>query len=214
MDLTALFRLSYGLYVVGVKTPDGLGGCVVDSVAQVASGEPPKLILSCRKPNYTNALIKAEMEFTLSVLSEKTDPFVVSNFGFQSARDADKWPNVPHTLKDGLPVLDGAASYVRCRVGEIRELETHTLFICDVVDAWNGEADAKPLIFAEYQRTMKNAAREAFNAFKAGKIPASGAKWRCSVCGYTHGGPEPFEKLPADWLCPICGVGKDKFEKT
>lgn len=214
MDPKALFRLSYGLYVVGVKTPDGMGGCVVDAVAQVAAGNPPKIVLACRKPNYTNELIQAEGEFTLSVLSEKTDPFVVANFGFQSARIADKWRNVPHTLKNGLPTLDAAAAYVRCRVVEARDMETHTLFICDVADAWTGGENDRPLIYGEYQRTMKDAAREAFNAFKAGgKAPVPEPKWRCSVCGHAHEGPEPFEKLPADWLCPLCGAGKEKFEK-
>ena len=49
-------------------------------------------------------------------------------------------------------------------------------------------------------------------------------KWRCSACGYeydpdagdTDAGIEPgtsFEELPDDWVCPVCGAGKDAFEK-
>jgi len=213
MDVTALHRLSYGLYIVGVKTPNGFGGCVVDAVAQVASGNPPSLILSSMKGNYTNERIKAEGEFTLSVLAEDANPFVVAIFGFQSARTADKWSHVPHDFKDGLPVLKEAAAWLRCRVTEAKELSTHTLFICQITDAWNSAAQAKPLIFANYQKTMKNDAVEAFKAFKAGdKVPETRPTPRCSICGYAYAYAVPLEQLPADWKCPVCGVGKDKFE--
>jgi flavin reductase (DIM6/NTAB) family NADH-FMN oxidoreductase RutF/rubredoxin len=230
MDVTALFKLSYGLYVAGVKTDAGLGGCIVDAVAQVAAGDPPNVIVSCMKKNYTNECIKKTGEFTLSVLPVDADPFVVANFGFQSARDAAKWDNVPHTIKDGLPLLDGASAYIRLRVVDRKELVTHTLFICDVIDAENGENTAKSLIFGDYQAAMKTAASEAFKKFKeTGKPPArdknsSGgaapgaeaaktAKWTCTVCGYAYDGEVPFEKLPKDWKCPLCGMGKDKFAK-
>jgi len=169
MDSTALHRLSYGLYIVGVKTPNGFGGSVVDAVAQVSSDNPPNLILSSMKRNYTNELIKAEEEFTLSILTEDINPLVVAIFGFQSARTADKWSHVPHDFKDGLPVMKDAAAWMRCRVIETKELSTHSMFICQVTDAGNGTTQAKPLLFGEYQKTMKNNAIEAFKAFKADK---------------------------------------------
>jgi len=213
MDTTALYSFSYGLYIVGVKTPDGFGGCVVDAVAQVTSDKPPSLILASMKGNYTNERIRATGEFTLSVLAEGIDPFIVANFGFQSSRTAAKWPNVPHDFNGGLPVVKGAAAWVRCRVTEAKELSTHTLFICQVTDAWNGAAGAKPLIYADYQKTMKSAAFEAFKAFKAnGKAPEAKPAPCCSLCAYAYNGAVPFEQLPADWTCPVCGVGKDEFK--
>ena len=50
-------------------------------------------------------------------------------------------------------------------------------------------------------------------------------KYVCDVCGYEYdhavGDPEsgipagtPFEELPEDWVCPICGVGKDQFSEV
>lgn len=47
-------------------------------------------------------------------------------------------------------------------------------------------------------------------------------KYQCQICGYIYdpaeGDPEakvppntPFENLPADWVCPICGAAKDQF---
>jgi flavin reductase (DIM6/NTAB) family NADH-FMN oxidoreductase RutF len=169
MDNTALYKLSYGLYVVGVKTSDGYGGCVVDAVAQVSAGGQPIIALGSMKNNYTNERIKAEKEFTLSVLAGDVDPFVFANFGFQSARNAEKWANVPHTVKDGLPVLDDAVSYVHLRLNELKELATHTLFLCDVIDAWNGENEGRPLIYGDYQREMKDVTMVAFQKFKEGQ---------------------------------------------
>jgi flavin reductase (DIM6/NTAB) family NADH-FMN oxidoreductase RutF/rubredoxin len=226
MDSTALFKLSYGLYVVGVKTEKGLGGCIVDAVGQVAAGDNPIVILACMKKNYTNESIGKTKEFTLSVLPADADPFVIGNFGFQSGRDADKWANVPHTLKDGLPLLNDAVAWLRLRVTDSKDFPTHTLFICEVADAELGASTAKPLIFGDYQATMKAATSAAFTKFKeTGKPPdhktaappalaaQGGAKWVCSVCGYIYEDAVPFEELGADWVCPTCGVGKDKFEK-
>jgi flavin reductase (DIM6/NTAB) family NADH-FMN oxidoreductase RutF/rubredoxin len=212
MDLTALFKFSYGLYVIGVKHEGKLGGCVVDALVQASSDEPPTLILCSIKGNYTNEAIKSEGVFSISVLPATVDPFVVANFGFQSSRAADKWSNVPHSVSGGLPQLDGAASYVRCKVKSAVELATHTAFFSEVADAVRG--DEEPLVFGDYQKTMKKAAYEAFQKFKEdGAPPAPKDKWQCSVCGHVYDGDAPFDGLPGDWACPVCGVGKDKFEK-
>jgi flavin reductase (DIM6/NTAB) family NADH-FMN oxidoreductase RutF/rubredoxin len=198
-----------------LKTANGFGGCIIDALAQVSSGNIPVIAAASMKNNLTNERIKAEKEFTISVLGENINPFVIANFGFQSARDADKWANVAHTMKDNLPVLDGAISYLRCRMTDLKELETHTLFFCEVVDAWNGSSQDKPLIYGDYQKVMKNAAVEAFKKFKEnGKAPAAKVSWRCKVCGYIYNGSTPFDQLPDDWRCPLCGAGKDMFEKV
>ena len=222
MDTMALFKLSYGLYVVGVQWEVKFGGCIVDAVMQVEAGDKPVIMLSSGRNNLTNALIKKSGEFTLSVLAANVDPFVVANFGFQSARDADKWANVPHTIKEGLPLLDGACAHLRCRVLEApKELATHSVFSCEVIYAEKTANTAKPLVYGDYQTDMKTAASEAFTKFKeTGNAPSSastaGAKvrWRCPVCGYVYDGETPFEDLPADWLCPLCGVEKSLFEKV
>ena len=174
MDEKALFKISYGLYVLGIQAENRFGGCVVDAVAQVSGGQSPVVILGSMNNNLTNRLIKNKKEFTLSVLPENIHPFVIANFGFQSAKDVDKWANVPHTVKGGLPVLDGAAAYIRCKTAEAKELATHTAFFCEVVDAWQGENSAKPLIYGDYQREMRSAAAAAFKNYKeTGQTPGT-----------------------------------------
>ena len=169
MDSKALHKLTHGLYIVGVKDGDSFGGCVVDAVAQASMGNTPNIVLCSMLKNYTNELIKIEKEFTLSVLGTDVDPFIIANFGFQSARTVDKWANVPHEIKDGLPVVNDAISYIRLKLVETTELETHSMFLCETVDAWLGEKTSKPLVFGDYQDSMKGLAMEAFKAFSEKK---------------------------------------------
>ena len=167
MDLAALNQLSYGLYVAGVQSLEGgYGGCIVDAVMQVTSDEPPMLVLGSIRKNCTNESLRQFGQFSLSVLPKSVDPFVVANFGFQSARKVDKWANVAHEMMDGLPVLPGCPALLRCRVDDHRELSTHTLFFCTVLDAVMGE-ETPPLLYADYRNEMKNRVFEAFKAHKA-----------------------------------------------
>ena len=159
MDRTALFKITYGLYVTGVKNAGGFGGCVVDAFMQTAEGaedSPPAAALSSMRATFSNALIKESGVFTLSVLPADVDPAVIANFGFKSARKADKWAIADHETRDGLPVLKCACAALRLRVTETKELATHSLFLCEIEDAWAGAGD--PLLYAEYQRSMKPAA--------------------------------------------------------
>ncbi|MDR0851692.1 MAG: flavin reductase family protein [Clostridiales Family XIII bacterium] len=168
MDKSALMKLSYGLYVLGVKNGDGFGGCIVDAVAQISQSDPPNVVLGSNLRNYSNELIKKTGVFTLSILGVDVDPFVIANFGFQSARNesVDKWAHVPHFEKDGLLYLEGAVSYLRLKVKEQQELGSHTLFLCETKDAWLGESIVKPLIYGDYQADMKDATMAAFKAFQ------------------------------------------------
>jgi flavin reductase (DIM6/NTAB) family NADH-FMN oxidoreductase RutF len=170
MEEKALYKLSYGLYVTGVETENGLGGSVVDSVAQVSHGDPPRVAFGSMNRNFTTESIRRTGEFTLSVLGQDVDPFVIANFGFQSARDpaVKKWDNVAHTISDGLPVLDGAIAFVRLGVEEIITYDTHTLFLCAVKDAQLGEDGADPLLYAEYLQGRKDEVFAAFDRYKKG----------------------------------------------
>ena len=163
MDKTALFKISYGLYVTGVQNGEGYGGCIVDAFIQTTD-TPATAALCSTQNTLSNALIKEHGLFSLSVLPEVVDPLVIALFGYQSARSADKWANVAHTMHGGLPVLDCACAGMLLRVTGLRELATHTLFFCDIEDAWTGQGE--PLLYAEYQRSLKPAVMAAFQAFK------------------------------------------------
>lgn len=212
MDLKALYKISYGLYVIGSRLDGKDTGCAVDAFIQSTNSPVPTVILCSIQANQTNAAIKQTGEFTVSILAADVDPFVVANFGYQSGRNADKWANVAHKRVNDLPVLEKAAAYLRCRVTDQKELSTHTAFFCEVIDAWQGEGE--PLIYGDYQNNMKTKAQEAFKKYKEEKTMAEvQEKWVCTVCGYVYDGEMPFEDLPDDWKCPLCAAPKSAFKK-
>ena len=106
MDITVLFKLTYGLYVVGAY--DGLRpvGCIINTCFQVTS-QNPILAISMNKNNYTLKAIKESRRFSLSIIAEDTDPSIIGTFGFQSSRDADKYANYGHRIYCEAPCVNG-----------------------------------------------------------------------------------------------------------
>lgn len=171
MDDKALFAIPCGLFVVGARNGEGFSGCIVDAFIQ-ATAFPVTVILCSQHQTLTNACIKAEGEFSVSVLREDVDPFVVANFGFQSSRHIQKWDQVDYRLQKGLPVLREAAAWYVCKVQFTHELSTHTLFHCEVQEAEQGEG--VPLSYGHYRACMKNATVAAFQAFKKAQAGKKG----------------------------------------
>lgn len=165
MESKALEKLTYGLYVLGVKTEKGFGGCIVDAVMQATMEEHPILLISLIKRNCTPQCLKSTGEFTLSVLRQDCDPLLIGLFGFQSARTADKWSAAHHELWHGLPILySGSAASIYGVVTESRELSTHFLFTCRVEDAVL--RDGQPMIYADYMNRGKADVMKAFQEYK------------------------------------------------
>ncbi len=212
MDKQALTKLSYGVYVIGAEdTEKGeMCGAVVDAVMQAAN-EPPMIAVSLMNGGYTKSQIEKTGRFSLSVLGVDIDPYVVANFGFQSSRNIDKWSAVEYDVKANLPYLKESLAGLQAEVIERYVFESHTLFLAKITDAWL-EKGGQPLTYGFYQTTFKNEVLKSFQN-KTGAKKMEKEKWVCVVCGYVYDGDVPFEQLPDDWTCPLCGVGKDQFEK-
>ena len=201
MDLEALFKISHGLYVTGAKDGQGrlIGSCI-DAV-MVIEAVPAQIMISLCKTSYTCENVLRTGRLTLSVLSDDTADDIIRTFGMQSSRDIDKWATIQHGLRDGLPVLEVAVSRLSLRVVHRMETATHFVFLCDVVSIEKGE-DKPSLIYADYQKRKQG---------KEKKMTTEGKKWVCTVCGYVYDGETPFEELPEDWVCPLCGEPKSVF---
>ena len=213
MEKNALTRLTHGVYVVGCQDIEKgrFCGLVADAVMQVAN-RPVIVALSLMNSNYTCSQIGKTGRFSLSVLGEKVAPFIVANFGYQSGRNVDKWRSVKYKVDADLPYLTDALACLEARVIKTEVFESHTLFLAQITDAWE-QKKGKPLTYFEYQTTFKNEVLKSFK-FKIGvNKMEKNEKWVCVVCGYVYDGDVPFEELPDDWTCPLCGVGKDMFEK-
>lgn len=217
MNLEAMYKLTHGLYVLGARDGNRFVGSIVDAVMQVAN-KPVALALSCSNSSYTKSCIDKTGEFSLSVLCQNVEPFVVANFGFQSSRNVDKWANVDYFEKCGLPYIEDNLAIFRCKVLHTYTLESNTLYVAEVIGAEAADRTEKPLTYLDYRSYFKNDVMESFKNYINSKKGTTmtdnneGKKWVCTVCGYVYDGEIPFEELPDDYVCPLCGVGKELFE--
>ncbi len=136
MDLNALHKLGYGMYIIGARKGDKLNGQVANTVFQITS-EPPTVAVSINKSNLTHEYIMASKAFSASILHEQTPLPYIGNFGFKSGRDVDKLKGMNYKIGDTkAPVfLDHATAYLEAEVIQHVDVGTHTIFISRIVNA-------------------------------------------------------------------------------
>ena len=137
MNIKALYKLGYGVYVVTSKKDGRINGQIANTVFQVTS-EPPTVTVSINKNNLTHDFIKESRVFSASsVLCQDTPLTFIGRFGFKSGRDSDKFEGVNYKIGEtGAPiVLDNAVSHIEARVTKEMDVGTHTIFIGEVVNA-------------------------------------------------------------------------------
>ena len=197
MDKTAMFKISYGLYVLTAKDGDKQNGCIINTLLQVTDS-PLRVSVTVNKNNYTHDIIAKTGKFNVSMLSEKATFDTFKHFGFQSGRDVNKFENYPMPLADnGIAyVEEGTNSYISAKVFHSVDLGTHTMFIADVTDAKVLTEDASAT-YAYYHAHIKEAPKKESKG------------WVCKICGYVYEGDE----LPEDFVCPLCKHGAADFEK-
>jgi len=226
MNLKALYKLGYGLYVVSSRKGDRLNGQIVNTVFQITS-EPPTIAVSINKNNLTHEFIKDSGVFTASILSQDTPLSFIGHFGFKSGRDMDKFEGINYQMgeTEAPVVTDNTLAYLEARVIQEVDVGTHTIFVAELVGA-EVLKEGEPMTYAYYHQVKRGSTPKTAPSYVAQeKVEAAKApKYRCTVCGYIYdpelgdpdGGIAPgtsFEQIPDDWVCPVCGVGKSDFEK-
>lgn len=154
MNLKALQKLSYGLYLVTSRHGDQLNGQVANTVFQITS-EPPTIAVSINRKNLTWEFIRESRVFAVSILCQETPLAFIGRFGFKSGRDIDKLVGTDYRIgSTGAPlVIDNAVSYLEARViGEL-DVGTHTLFVGEVVEA--DVLNDKPCLTYDYYHLVK-----------------------------------------------------------
>ena len=136
MNLKALHKLSYGLYVVTSIKDNRVNGQIANTVFQITS-EPPTIAVSINKNNLTWEFIKESGVFVVSVLCQDTPLSFIGNFGFKSGRDVDKLKGFNYKIgqTEAPVVMDNAVSYIEARVTKEMDVGTHTIFVGEVIDA-------------------------------------------------------------------------------
>lgn len=202
MDKKAMYKLSYGLFVLTSAFEGRDNGCIINTGIQVTS-EPNRISIAVNKTNYTRELIEKSGQFNLSVLSEAAGFEVFRHFGFQSGRDVDKFAAYPDCKRsaNGLYyVTAGANAYISAAVEQAIDLGSHMLFIASV-NAMEVLSRDPSATYSYYQSDIKP---KPVQQAAAGKTA-----WRCTVCGYIYEG----EELPENFTCPLCKHPASDFEK-
>jgi len=200
IDASAMFKLSYGLFVLTARDGDKDNGCIINTVMQITSS-PIKITIGVNKANYTHDMILKTGKFNISILSEGVPFKVFQHFGFQSGKTTNKFSANEEVLraKNGVRYVSEWTNGVMCaEVKETFDCGTHTLFIAEVNQAFSLSRD--PSVTYQYY----------FDNIKPKPQPPKEHKkgYVCKICGYVHEG----DTLPKDFICPLCKHGAEDFE--
>ncbi len=198
-DLTALFKIGYGLYVVTSNDGKKDNGLIVNTISQVTSS-PNRVAVCINKENYSHHVIKQTGIMNVNCLSVEAPFSVFESFGFRSGRNVDKFENEKDSLlrsDNGLVFLSKYINaFMSLKVEQYVDLDTHGMFICTVTEA-RVLSDKETMTYTYYQANVKP------------KPETEGKKgYVCKVCGYVYEGDE----LPDDIVCPLCKHGAADFE--
>ena len=196
-DLTALFRIGYGLYVVTSNDGKKDNGLIVNTVTQLTD-TPNRVAVNINKANYSHHIIKQTGILNVNCLSVDAPFSVFERFGFQSGRTVDKFEGITPVRSDNgliiLPKYINAA--ISLKVEQYVDLDTHGMFICSVTEA-RVMNDKETMTYTYYQNNVKP------------KPDTEGKKgFVCKVCGYIYEG----DVLPDNFICPLCKHGVADFE--
>ena len=197
-DLSALFKIGYGLYVVTSNDGKKDNGLIVNTVSQVADN-PTRISVTINKANYSHHTIKQTGKMNVNCLTVDAPFAVFETFGFKSGRNTDKFENcTPIRSDNGLIILP---KYINAAmsltVENYVDLGSHGMFICTVDEA-RVISDRESMTYAYYHENVKP------------KPETDGKKgYVCKICGYVYEG----EPLPDDFICPLCKHGAADFEK-
>lgn len=221
IQFEALFKISYGLYIISSGNKNHGNGFISNTFFQVTS-EPPRFASCCNKDNFTAALIKESGAFSVSVIHKDTDPEIISRFGYKSGKDTDKLSGINVKYGEtGVPiVLNDCIAFLECKVVQTIDVGTHYMFIGELLQSEIIDNTKEALTYLQYREVRKGAApKNAPTYIDKSKLAAnykgSGfKKFECTACGYIYDEAEhdiKFEDLPDDWVCPVCESEKSEF---
>lgn len=196
-DLTALFKIGYGLYVITSNDGKKDNGLIVNTVSQVTDS-PNRVAVCINKANYSHHVIKQTGIMNVNCLSTEAPFKIFETFGFQSGRTVDKFTNLkPLRSDNGLAFLPRYINaFMSLKVEQYIDLDTHGMFICTVSEA----------------RVISNVQTMTYNYYQSNVKPKPDTEGKkgyvCVVCGYIYEGDE----LPDDFICPLCKHGVADFE--
>ncbi|MCL2406843.1 MAG: flavin reductase [Defluviitaleaceae bacterium] len=200
IDKTALFKISYGLYLLSATDNDKDNACIVDAFMQVTATEPAICALSVNKQNFTHDLIFKTGKFNVSVLTVETPYQVFERFGLQSGKYVDKFAGFTENIersKNGLIYLkEHTNAFMSFEVLDCVDFDTHTVFKAKITES-SILSIGECVTYDYYRKHIK------------ASVGGAAKGWVCNVCGYVHNGVD----LPSSYKCPVCTVDATNFTK-
>lgn len=231
MHLQVLRKIGYGLYIVSSRRDGKFNGQIANTVFQTTS-DPPTVAVCINKRNLTHEYIESSRMFSVSILTQEAPMQFIGRFGFRCGRDLDKFQDTVHRISDrGTPIVtEHTAGYLECEVMDSIDLGSHKLFVGKLLDAQMVN-ESEPMTYDYYHKVKGGKSPKTAPTYidpaaeKQKEEALNMEQYKCTVCGYIYdpekGDPDsgikpgtPFEQIPNDWVCPVCGVGKDQFEKV
>lgn len=193
--MSAVFKLTYGLFVLSAKDGDKDNACIINTGMQITDS-PLQLSITVNKKNFTHDMIMKTGEFNLSVLSQDAPFEVFQQFGMQSGKDTDKFQGEIKRMSNGISFIEGPTNAVlSVKVNKTVDVGSHTIFIGEVTE----QKVLSEVPSASYQYY--------FDHIKP-KPEAKKKGYVCKICGYVYEG----DVLPEDFVCPLCKHGAIDFE--
>lgn len=205
MDKKAMYKLSYGLFILTAREDEKDNGCVINTAIQAAS-TPNQISVCVNKANFTHDMIMRTGAFTVSVISQKAGFDLFRHFGFQSGKDVNKFADFKDCKRgeNGIfYITQGTNAFISIKVEKTEDLGSHTMFVGEITDMEVLSDDTS----ATYEYYMNNIKPK---PEAAGKTADGKTVWRCKICGYEYVG----EELPDDFICPTCKHPAADFEKV
>ena len=231
MDVNAFFQLTYGIYIIASSHKGQKNGFIGNAVFQVTA-TPPTIAISVNRENYTHHIIRDSKGFSISVLTKSAHKNIIQTFGYKSGKDIDKFKDIDWKIgENNLPlVISDCSAVFECRVIKQSEVGTHTIFVGEVIAAEMLSGGDEPLTYSYYRNVFKGKAPEKAPTYidetklHKNDEPVSDGIFVCRLCLYEYdprvGDPEhgivpgtSFNDLPEDWVCPLCGAGKEEFDE-
>lgn len=204
MDKKAMYKLSYGLFVLTAKDEEKDNGCIINTAIQ-ASSMPNQLSICVNKANLTHDMIVKTGKFTVSVISQDAGFDLFKHFGFQSGKDVDKFKNFEKCKRGENSIYyitEGTNAYISVNVSKTEDLGSHTMFIGEITDM-EVLSETPSVTYDYYLKNIKPQPENVCTTTDGKTI------WRCTICGYEYVG----EELPEDFVCPLCKHPASDFEK-
>jgi len=221
ISFDALFKISYGLFIVSSGDKNKGNGFISNTVFQVTA-EPPCFAVCCNKLNYSESLIQKSGCFAVSVLHKDASSDIFGRFGYKSGKDFNKLEDMQVRYGEtGVPIiLNDSIAFLECKVKQTIDVGTHMLFIGELLNSEVLDENREALTYLYYRQVKKGVApKNAPTYIDKSKLPEQRTtlnlkKYKCPACGYIYDEAIeliPFSELPDDWVCPVCGTEKEDF---